>query len=197
MKNLSIVSLNSKEDYTGVGQQLKFKCKKCENTFWNSMSNINKDTWKCNFCNGKNIVTGKFKDEVIDDLMENERNVDFDVLTTFSNKKGYSISRIVHNVCGEHFRLKTNYIKDGISCPFCNTKYSNGVLKIMHFLEDKGYDYIQEFTHKDCRNTNVLTFDFAIFLENVTVLIEFDGSHHFKPTRYNGCSIEISKEQPL
>jgi hypothetical protein len=62
---------------------------------------------------------------------------------------------------------------------------SKGEKLISEYLKTNNYYYDSQYKFSDCKNMNVLKFDFAIFLDikktKLLKLIEYDGELHFKP----------------
>lgn len=71
-------------------------------------------------------------------------------------------------------------------CPECSKSESAGERKIKMFLEDNNIDYIYQKSFDDCRDKNMLPFDF--YLPDYNMCIEYDGEQHFQPVAFKGCS---------
>jgi hypothetical protein len=96
-----------------------------------------------------------------------------------------------HKIIGTQSMTKGNMNRENITgCPYCveNKKYkfSKGEKKIEEVLNNIGIINIRQFTFDDCKDINLLPFDFYLPIENKC--IEFDGQHHFKPITFNGIS---------
>ncbi|MFF2531517.1 zinc-ribbon domain-containing protein [Brevibacillus sp. NPDC058079] len=89
---------------------------------------------------------------------------------------------------GHEYRASPNNRtkKNGSGCPICNQ--SKGEEKIKIFLMENQITYERQFTFADCRNINVLRFDFALFNDKseLLALVEFDGLQHEKPIDFFG-----------
>lgn len=73
---------------------------------------------------------------------------------------------------------------------------SNGVKKIIQYLDAKNISYKKEFRFIDCRDKLPLPFDFAIFKDNKIVnLIEYNGQQHYKSVRRFGGKKALKKQQ--
>jgi len=71
----------------------------------------------------------------------------------------------------------------GQGCPIC--KESKGEKKVREFLIKHNIIFIPQHTFFECKNTNVLPFDF--YLPDYNTCIEYDGIQHFKPVnRFGG-----------
>jgi hypothetical protein len=99
-----------------------------------------------------------------------------------------NISHRVHVrdlVCGHDWEAKPSDIlhkKSG--CPTCAS--SKGERKIREFLTAHGFDFTEQYKIDDCKNVRPLPFDFAIFINGETVLIEYDGIQHFDRSCFGG-----------
>jgi hypothetical protein len=63
-------------------------------------------------------------------------------------------------------------------------RVSNGVKRIIQYLESKKIDFKTELRFPDCRDKLPLPFDFAIFRGIELIgLIEYNGIQHYKPIR--------------
>lgn len=134
----------------------------------------------CPKCSNKLLVTQQgFIDKV--------KNVDdsIDVVGDYVN----AVTKISFRCkrCGKIWDAKPNNILSGKGCPHC--KMSKGELKISQILDDMNINYGTQFRFQDCRDENVLPFDF--FLPDKNLCIEYDGIQHFEPCTFGG----ISKEQ--
>ena len=58
---------------------------------------------------------------------------------------------------------------------------SKGVRLIKEYLNKNNIEYILEKRYSDCKDKNMLPFDFEISHNGEKILLEFDGSQHFKP----------------
>lgn len=87
-------------------------------------------------------------------------------------------------ICPEHgeFWQTPNSHLEGQGCSKCSK--SKGAIKVLKFLIDNDIEYECEYTFADCRDTNVLPFDFYIPSKNL--LIEYDGMQHFNSIDYFG-----------
>ena len=81
-------------------------------------------------------------------------------------------------VCKKHgpFDQRPGNHTQGQGCPKC--RQSKGESSVTSALTSLGVVYEEEKRFDDCRNVRPLPFDF--FLPNNNVLIEFDGSQHFR-----------------
>ena len=84
-------------------------------------------------------------------------------------------------------------------CPYCfDTKkfvFSKGEKAVEQVLQDLNITYLPQYTFSDCRDKNLLPFDF--YLPKLNKCIEYDGQHHYFPVTFNGVSKERAIENHL
>jgi very-short-patch-repair endonuclease len=167
-------------EYTDSTCKMKIRCKKHNIEFEQSATNHIRIK-----SNGK-ISTGcpSCKKEVA-----NTRSTDFFINKAreiHGDKYDYSKSIYVKNnikieiICKKHgsfFQKPNDHITNKQNCPKCNV--SKGEEKIMLFLEKNNVRYEKEKVFKECIFKKPLKFDF--YLPENNILIEYDGSQHFKP----------------
>lgn len=89
--------------------------------------------------------------------------------------------------CGNEFvALPADIMSGKIKSCGC-LSISHGELTVKLLLEKYDFNFIQEYTFKDCKDKYPLPFDFALIDgKNVYCLIEYDGRQHFEPTELFG-----------
>lgn len=94
-------------------------------------------------------------------------------------------------ICKKHgnFEQRPKRHKNGDGCPSCNE--SKGESEIHRILEIKCINYIRQKTFKDCKNINLLKFDF--YIPDYNTCIEYDGEQHFKINEYFGGEESFNK----
>ena len=92
--------------------------------------------------------------------------------------------------CGTPFvtslRIFTQH--GGQLCDNCSNNVSLGEKRIKYYLEDNKIKFQSQKWFDDCRDIYPLPFDF--YLLDYHILIEFDGSQHYKETNYFTYSLE-------
>lgn len=78
--------------------------------------------------------------------------------------------------CGRATLVDTSNWKNVASCGHCNL--SKGENKIEQILQDNNIKFERQKTFDNCRNINLLRFDF--YLPEFDILIEYDGIQHYK-----------------
>ena len=104
-----------------------------------------------------------------------------------------SNTKILHKClsCGLEWRVKPANILSGFGCPHCKT--SKGEHKIYEYLLNHNIKFEEQFCFNDCKIKRVMPFDF--YLSDYNMCIEYDGEHHYKPTRFGGMSKEKAKDR--
>ncbi len=94
--------------------------------------------------------------------------------------------------CKEHgiFLQKINAHLSGQGCPNCNE--SKGEKFIKKYLLENDISFIQQYKFKDCKDKQLLPFDF--YLTDLNICIEFNGRQHYEPISYFG-GIDSFKSQ--
>ena len=158
----------------------------------------------CYYC-GRNISE---KAHLIDDEINNLECKElcetkgFIYIGTYK-KDGYIY---IQYICPKHPEAdiqsmrKGNMNRENIQgCPYCfDTKkfvFSKGEKSIEKVLQDLDITYLPQYTFTDCRDINMLPFDF--YLPDLNKCIEYDGQHHYYPVTFNGVSEERAKENHL
>lgn len=72
----------------------------------------------------------------------------------------------------------------GKGCPNCNKYKSKGVRKIIKYFEENNIKYSQEKYFLELKNKGLLKFDF--YLEEINMLIEFNGKQHYESVEFFG-----------
>lgn len=91
--------------------------------------------------------------------------------------------------CGNRFETSTMSFLDGkIRCNTCTNRTSKYESLVKGWLDINDIKYIEQFKIKECKNKQVLPFDF--YLIEYKVLLEIDGEGHYGVTYFNNCSKE-------
>lgn len=99
-------------------------------------------------------------------------------------------------LCPKHGPFNKLPVKhlQGSKCPKCS-RSSKGENIIRMYLNEQEVSFVEQKVFTDCVNPKTgkhLKFDF--FIPEINSLIEFDGSHHFRPERFNGISIQRANQ---
>lgn len=191
MDKKSYALLSSEADFSNAGSIIKYRCPKHPQCVQETTLGRLLEGKGCMYCG-------------------RERTRDAELISTercrkICNERGfifvdnYVVGRCmnVFFICPKHKNIGVqrmtyqNMKRDGYGCKYCRsslTACSNGEKRIKDFLERLQIKFIQQYRFDDCRDQNVLPFDF--YLPDSKVIIEFDGRHHFEPVTFNGVSHE-------
>ncbi len=91
------------------------------------------------------------------------------------------------NQCGTIWEATPDNLMRGHRCPKCTI--SRGEDRNEAWLVKNGVKHQSQYSDKRCRDERALRFDFAILDENdkLSLLIEYDGAKHFRPTRFSNA----------
>ncbi|SJZ82485.1 helix-turn-helix domain-containing protein [Selenihalanaerobacter shriftii] len=169
--------------YENNKTKIKLLHNECCNTYFVTPSSFLSGK-RCPVCMKKEQTDLKTKstDEFIKevyDLVENEYKIIGEYI------KSKVPIKIKHMECGNVFEMRPNNFLLGQRCPKCYV--SRGEARVKEILEQLNLDYEREFMFDDCKNIQLLPFDFAIFIENeIRMLIEYDGRQHFESIEFFG-----------
>jgi len=100
-------------------------------------------------------------------------------------------------LCSEHpdKNLSISYanLSKGVGCPYCASSHGEGAIE--NFLTSRGIHFEKECKLDGCMDKRLLPFDFAVFSDCRTILIEFDGRHHYEPIQYWGGEENLREVQ--
>ena len=93
--------------------------------------------------------------------------------------------------CGHKWLASPDGLLSGNGCPNCRS--SKNEKKIFDVLINLGYSITKQKKYSDCRDQLPLPFDF--YIDNLNILIEYDGEQHYIPIPYGSMSLEEAKYQ--
>lgn len=166
-------------EYLNASTPILHKCKR-HNIEWLVLPMHILEGSGCIKCKGEKIYNKKVKD--IETYKKDVYNIDtnIEVIGEYINARTHVLHRC--NVCGCLWNATPDNILSGYGCPECSM--SKGEKKVKKYLTDRGINYIPQYTFDDCKNYNVLPFDF--YLPDYNICIEYDGIQHFKPIDFFG-----------
>jgi very-short-patch-repair endonuclease len=198
--------LSSKEDYIDAAtNSLKYICKKHSEKGIQTISLGHLQNGRgCYYC-GREITEAsrKIDDKVnIKECMNICEEKGFIYVDTF-REDGLIYIRYIcpkHKEAGIQSMRKGNMNRDNIQgCPYCfdtkKFKFSKGEKCISEVLDMLNITYLQQYTFDNCRDINVLPFDF--YLPDLNICIEYDGQHHYYPVTFNGITKEEAEKNHL
>ena len=169
------------EEYISAKTLMEYKC---------TEGHIHKITWsnfkkgrRCPECYGKNI------------------KLSYDFIKNTFEKEGYELlsEEYINNNQKLKYRCPNGHIhemsfskfKNGRRCPECYI--FKGENRIKQYLENNNIPYIIQKTFDDCKDKELLRFDFYLLKYNIC--IEYDGIQHFEPTDFAGYGQEYAKKR--
>lgn len=78
----------------------------------------------------------------------------------------------------------------GHGCPICSS--SKGEQLIGNWLDNHSIKYDRSYIFSDLRGLRNKPLRFDFYIEELGVLIEFDGQQHYEPVRFNGMSEKLA-----
>lgn len=156
-------------EFEGIANPVTVKNLNCGHTYTAKAGNILNGSG-CPVCHGMKDTT------VFQSVVNNKYPNEYTVLGEYVNNTTPILVR--HNKCGHEWEVSPKTLLRHYTCPNCNK--SLGEHMIEEFLKTHGVSYESQYTFDDCRNQNKLPFDFAVFINGETRLIEFDGTHHYR-----------------
>lgn len=169
--NLEILS-----EYKGNKEKIKVRCKICGTEINRSANNLMTNS-SCPTCN-KNSRKLSYE-ELISRFSKYRVDVDEYEIDTSNYKNNRTKLKFKHKKCGTEFNLNSHaFISKKHSCPFCRCSYYEKVIEV--WLRKNEIKYEREKRFDMCKNITTLPFDFYI---DDSILLEYDGQHHFYPVR--------------
>jgi hypothetical protein len=147
-------------------------CHECDEVF-KTTYNCYKSGNRCPKCSLKRMaMNASHTQEYVEEFIKSCGDTLDDKYINMSEK-----INIICGACNEQFSTRfSSYKSSGVRCP-CKNR-SKGERLIREFLNKSHIRYTEQKTFKGCKNKLLLRFDF--YLKDYKLLIEFDGTVHFK-----------------
>ena len=180
----------SKVNYKTINSKIIIICKK--HGEFEQTPKIHLKGFGCSICSGNKKLTNEEFIEKAKQIHGNKYDYSKTNYTGAFNKV-----TIICPIHGEFNQIARNHIMINKTngCPKCKT--SKGEKIIINFLDSKKIKYIHQKTFKNCKDINVLPFDF--YLPQFNLCIEFDGQQHFRKEGYfggiNGYNDRVKKDK--
>lgn len=157
-------------------KKIKIYCKKCKLYFYQLVAGHLRGCG-CTKCG--NLNKGKTKLLSLKDFIEkaNEIHKDRYDYTESEYKNCRTNLKIKCKKCNNYFFQTPSNHLSGKGCPYC--MQSKGELYIQDWLNKKGISFIIQKRFKECKDQNILPFDF--YLPDYNLCIEFQGQQHYDP----------------
>ena len=134
-----------------------------------------------------------------DDIIKNVKSRCDELNYTFGGFIRENGARSVLNLqCSRNHQyepLYYNFINSKYKCGSCALydKSSYKCTEILNFLQEMNLVVHCEYKFEQCRNTNVLPFDF--YIPSLNLCIEYDGEQHYNPIDFWGGIEALAKQQ--
>lgn len=192
-------SINSgflSDTWNSVNRKYKFKCTECTNEINKSFTKFYSGQNKCDecVCKHRGDTTRKTHEEYIAEL----KNKNIDIIPV---EKYINSNTAIKHICPKCNKKDWYVLPDNIinrkskSCMNCRT--SEGEDIITNFLLTNNILFKREYTIDDLKSSKnyLLRFDFAVFnnINELYMIIEFDGEHHYRPVSYSKTCDSVEK----
>lgn len=176
-------------DYLGALTHVGILHTFCSNTYTVTPNNF-LNGGRCPHCatESKRKTAAQYREEV-NALVGDE----YSVVGEYHSARAYVAMR--HNTCGSSYLVCPNNFLTGKRCPHCVE--SRGEAAVRAYLSEQEYTFTSQYRLNDCRNDRTLPFDFAIHIEGLDVLVEYDGEQHFHPVDFAGKGELWARQQFL
>jgi hypothetical protein len=114
-----------------------------------------------------------------------------DDITLLEPYRGMHNKIKVKHSCGFCWEITPNNLNLGKSCPKCSKKISKGEQKIMNWLNEKGIEYI--FQYSITIEGHPLRIDF--YIPDYDLYIEYNGIQHYQSVDFFGGQKRFEKQQ--
>ena len=165
------------DKYLGSDKPLKLKHLVCGNKITMRYNDFQQGH-RCKICSDKN--KGKYQIIPYEDVKNYiEKDNEYILLTKKENYIDAStILKIKHIKCSNDFPKTFSCFKNqNQGCPHCCYIKSKKEKEISNYLIENNIEFVFQKKFDDCKDANVLPFDFYIPSKNL--IIEYDGRHHY------------------
>ena len=171
--------LTTREEYTSIQMPVKYICPKhgLQTTTFERLTQGH----ECMQCSYEHRADSRKKD--LDEIFAFAKKTG----NVWLNPEEYK-DVMTHNLkfqcqCGTVYETScVNFMKHNVfRCPKCARSESVMELFIRKFLEKNDINFVPQKRFDDCRDKKPLPFDF--YLPEYNLIIEFDGYHHYYPSR--------------
>lgn len=179
------------KEYLGNNKKMRCLCN-IHGEFFSDWINIRKSTHPCSKCvvlnKSQNIdrLTPLLK---LKELIED--NGQYKIIGEYINCK--TKIEILCLKCNHVFSIRPDHLRNGVGCP-CSSPKSRGEQRIEEILTKHNISFVTQKTFEGCRgDKKLLRFDF--YLDEMNILIEFQGEQHYKPIEVFGGVKGFKKQQ--
>jgi len=180
-KTFKLLSLKFKK----ATEKLIWECLNCEKEFKTSWHDIYSGT-NCTHCTTHSRIVTIYNclattNPELASEWHPTKNGDLTIYNVTYGKADYIWWKC--SKCNHEWEASLNNRSRGRGCPKCSFQ-SKGENKIELLLKQRSINFIPQKTFPDCKNINVLEFDF--YLPNYNANIEYQGRQHYESVDYFG-----------
>lgn len=188
-RNFTLIS----KEYVSARDYLQYICNKHKEKGIQKIRYYNlKNGYGCKYCGIESMVLKQSKShsEFLSDL--DDKYKEYDILCDYKNLK--TKIKLRHKKCGYIWNVLPSYLlAHKQNCPNCMSNVYKGESRIQKFLEINNIIFKKQYKFSECKNKQLLPFDFVIFNnDDIKCLIEYDGEQHYKPVNFGGISDECA-----
>ena len=176
------------ETYKGADTKIKICCKKCGHIWKSTPSHIRAGN-KCPVCSKKEQADSYRKNQETFVHQMKKINPTVNIKRKYINCK--TKIKCECSICGMEWEATPSNLLKYRGCPSCK-RSSTGEKNIAFYLEQMGLVFKREKTFDDCKDKNLLRFDF--YIEKYNLCVEFDGEQHYRKVRFRGQSEEDAEK---
>lgn len=163
------------ERYTGALKKIKVHCFFCDSTYSTTARELTKNgCTRCSGCYVRTIEDIKFE-------VSSETRGEFEVLSDTYKNTDEKI-KIIHNKCGEIYKVSMTNFRKGRRCPNCSSSFGEKLVKSV--LTELCIEFERHKKFEGLRYINPLSYDF--YLPEYNTLIEYNGEQHYMPVELFG-----------
>ena len=99
--------------------------------------------------------------------------------------------------CGSEYKTSwANFLsRQVVRCPKCSKSQSKYEFAVENYLKELNIEYQTQYKFADCKNINLLPFDFSVKLKSKTFLIEVDGETHYRGWKGDCENLKIQQHR--
>lgn len=164
-------------EYKGHQEPLEVECENGHRwtTTWRNLNQCNK--LGCRQCVIENVTLS------FENVKENIETKGCKLLST--EYKNAHTKLLIECDKGHRYSVTWNKFKDGCRCPECSE--SNGERMVSEILSELNVDFVKE--------EGLGKFSLDFYIPSLSLAIEYDGEHHFRPVCFGGMSKEKAEEE--
>ena len=148
----------------------------------------------CTYCTKENVLKSITKSQhEFEQEIKRITNDNYCVIGEYVNT--HTEIELQHKYCNTIFKVKpTMFLSAKVRCPIC-TKNSNGEIAIRQYLDCLNINYKVHKTFTDLFGIGGGHLSYDFYIQNLNLLIEYQGKQHDKPIEYFGGKKQFEIQQ--